>query len=391
MKSYKSILTKHFVGEGNDARSYITRITGLIPTKDNKGAWYVFNNESHVQLNSLENIKTFLLNIIHNGSCNGLPKEIGGIEDKTISSFVINLKEIGNIDSYINDFVIQFSEVELEETDKETKDEAIEARNREIAATIIDIIRDFKTHYYEQFKDYPIVYFDVFSPGYCDGYLTMLRNTNSIFDFVRMQGYSVTEDIKVGGSTIESGINVGYVRPAPFTLGPIVFNPIGNDTVDISADGMIVNYIGLLRDDPKKFKGFRVYLTVNFKPNSIDGRFIGKAQETYDTFKRFIDETKKQAKNGSDIDYQELKFLLDSIKVEIQGENPEKIKANDIATIFYKAFTNLTLGDIENIVNSESYIDGSSFIIKSDAECEVSFKHDNECRLIPLFSNYQLK
>lgn len=388
MKNYTSILTKFT--DDVSKETFMTKITGVIPTKENKGSLYIFNNESHVQLNDNDQIKKFISNIIRTGSCNGIPQEIGGVEDRTITSFVLNLKNIDKLSTFINQFNLLYSEVLLNETFEIS--ENILKKNKEIFSSIVKILNHFKDVYLElHFKDCDIIYFDIYAPGYCDGYLSMLRNTNTAIDFVRMSGYSTTEDLKVGGHIIESGVSDGYIRPAPFTLGPIVFNPIGNDNVTIGTDGMVVNYIGLLRNDPKNFKEFRIYLTLDFEPDTIDGRFIGKSEESYNNFSDFIKLTKTQANCGGDVNYMELPFILKSVKVEIQGDNPEKIKANDIGTIFYKAFMNLTLCDLEAITSSESYIDGSCFDNISDNECKITFKSDNQCRLIPLFANVKLK
>ena len=206
-----------------------------------------------------------------------------------------------------------------------------------------------------------------------------------MIDFVKMTGFSTAEDLKVSGSTI-NGLNTGFVKPAPFTLGPIIFNPIGNDSIDINSDGMVINYIGLLRSDPKNFKEFRIYLTAKFKPYTTDGKFIGRSQEEYDNFIKFIKDTYNQVKDGKDVDNESLSFIFDSVKVEIQGDNPDKIKAIDIATIFYKAFVNLTIENIETISgDSDAFINPSSFNNESDNMCTVSFKSDNVVRLEPMF------
>jgi hypothetical protein len=74
------------------------------------------------------------------------------------------------------------------------------------------------------------------------------------------------------------------------------------------------------------------------------------------------------------------------LKVEIQGDNPEKIKALDIATIFYKAFINLTIEDIIAVSgDNDAFINPTCINNESDDVCSVSFKEDNIVSLIPIF------
>lgn len=385
MSSYKSILTKHFFNENENNKYAVCKLTAMNPTKENKGALYIFNNEAHVQLSTRENRKNFFLNMIRNGVCNGIPQEIGGIEDRTITSFVLDLREIDNLENFIADMTISLNEVISTE-------ETVNQNYYELAKEIISIIKDYNIHYKNEIlKDYNLIYFDVYFQGLCDGYLSIIRNKNIMIDFVKMSGFSTGEDLKVAGGTI-NGTNGGYIKPAPFTLGPVIFNPIGNDSIDINSDGMIINYIGLLRADPTNFKEFRLYLTIKFKPDTSDGKFVGRSQEAYDNFVNFIANTYNQSKDGKDLNYCNLPFILDYIKVEVQGDNPDKIKAIDIATIFYKAFANLTIENIEAVAgDSDSFIDPSSFNIESDNICSVSFKADNNVRLEPLFTDTTLK
>ena len=386
MGSFKSILTKNFFNNTDTTKYSVCKITGINPTKENKGSLYIFNNEAHVTLSTKENRKKFFLNLLKNGVCNGIPQEIGGIEDRTITSFVIDLREINNLESFIADMTIDLTDV------ANTNENGLNSRYYEMAKHICTILKNFKSSYKDEvFKDFNLIYFDVYFQGLCDGYLSIVRNKNIMFDFVKMTGFSTGEDLKVAGGTI-NGTNGGYIKPAPFTLGPVIFNPIGNDSIDINSDGMIINYIGLLRADPTNFKEFRLYLTVKFKPDTSDGKFVGRSQEAYDNFVDFIANTYNQSKDGKDLNYCNLPFILDYIKVEVQGDNPDNIKAIDIATIFYKAFVNLTIENIEAVAgDSDSFIDPSSFNIESDNICSVSFKADNNVRLEPLFTDTTLK
>ena len=209
-------------------------------------------------------------------------------------------------------------------------------------------------------------------------------------DFEKMTGFSASEDLKVAGSVI-NGINAGFIKPAPFTLGPIVFNPIGNDSVDLDSNGMIINYIGLIRNDPTNFKEFRVYATFKFSPNTQDGKFIGRSQEAYDKFVEFIKLTNEQSKTGKELSETiYLPFLFESAKIEIQGTNPDNIKAVDIATILYKAFINLTIENFEAL-SDDSVIDPSNIIVESDDVCTVKFKTENSVYLTPIFVNACIK
>ena len=209
-------------------------------------------------------------------------------------------------------------------------------------------------------------------------------------DFEKMTGYCTSEDLKVAGSVI-NGINAGFIKPAPFTLGPIVFNPIGNDSVDLDSSGMIINYIGLLRNNPTNFKEFRIYATLKFSPKTQDGKFIGRSQEAYDKFVEFIKLTNEQSKTGKELSETiYLPFLFESAKIEVQGTNPDNIKAVDIATILYKAFINLTIENFEALSN-DSIIDPSNINIESDNVCTVKFKTENSVYLTPIFTNSHIK
>ena len=92
-------------------------------------------------------------------------------------------------------------------------------------------------------------------------------------------------------------------------------------------------------------------------------------------------------KNNEEVDFDtNLEFILDSIKIEIQGENPDKIKAIDIATIFYKANINLTINDLDVICgDNEGFINPNSFENESDNVCVVTFKEDHIVTLKHIF------
>ena len=168
-------------------------------------------------------------------------------------------------------------------------------------------------------------------------------------------------------------------------------NPIGNDSVDLDSRGIVINYIGLLRNNPTNFKEFRIYATLKFSPKTQDGKFIGRSQEAYDKFVEFIKLTNEQSKTGkelSEIIY--LPFLFESAKIEVQGTNPDHVKAIDIATILYKAFINLTIENFEALVD-DSVIDPSNIIVDSDDVCTVKFKTENSVYLTPIFSNTFMK
>ena len=382
MKSYDSIFTKHFFDETDKNNYAVCKLTGIIPTKENKGALYIFNNEEHVQLVTRDNKVNFFLNILRNGSCNGIPQEIGELEDRTITSFVLNEEELNSLDRLISDLTIALNDViNLEEA-------TIDKNFIPYAKNIITIIKNFKNEYYETiFKDFKVVYFDVYFKSHCNGYMYLDKGkTNTIIDFVKMNGYNTAENLKVGGSTI-NGVNVGHIKPAPFTLGPIVFNPIGNESFELDSNGLTINYIGLLRTDPKNFKEFRIYLTLKLNPLSHDGKFVGKSEELYKEFTNFITKSYDMIKNNEEVDFDTaLNFILDSIKIEIQGENPDKIKAIDIATIFYKAFINLTINDLDGICgDNEGFINPNAFENESDNVCVVTFKEDHVVTLKHIF------
>ena len=386
MSAYNSFLIKHFYDKNDDSKSVVCKVTGIVPTKDNKGSLYVFNNEAHVALNDREIVKNFFINVLKNGYCNGIPQEIGSPDDRTITSFMIDLRNINDYENFVNDVIIAYNEA------KNTIEEEINSKNFELATAIISIIKHMKYDYSEKLGDAQIIYFDVYASGYCDGYLTMALEDKKypFIDFEKMTGYCTSEDLKVAGSVI-NGINAGFIKPAPFTLGPIVFNPIGNDSVDLDSSGMIINYIGLLRNNPTNFKEFRIYATLKFSPNTKDGKFIGRSQEAYDKFVEFIKLTNEQTKTGKELsETVYLPFVFDSAKIEIQGTNPDHIKAVDIATILYKAFINLTIENFEALAD-DSVIDPSNIIVDSDDVCTVKFKTENSVYLTPIFSNTSMK
>ena len=383
MSAYNSFLIKHFYDKNDDSKSVVCKVTGIVPTKDNKGSLYVFNNEAHVALNDRETVKNFFINVLKNGYCNGIPQEIGSADDRTITSFMIDLRNINEYENFANDVIIAYNEAK-----NSFDSELFLTKNFELTTAIISIIKHIKSDYSEKLGDAQIIYFDVYSSGYCDGYLTMaLKDKKYPFiDFVKMTGFSSSEDLKVAGS-ITNGINAGFIKPAPFTLGPIIFNPIGNDSVDLDSNGMIINYIGLIRKDPTNFKEFRIYATLKFSPNTQDGKFIGRSQEAYDKFVEFIKSTNEQSKTGKELPVTiYLPFLFDSAKIEIQGTNPDHVKAIDIATILYKAFINLTIENFEAL-SDDSVIDPSNIIVESDNVCTVKFKTENSVYLTPIFVN----
>lgn len=386
MSAYNSFFIKYFYDKNDNSKAVVCKVTEIIPTKDNKGSLYVFNNEAHVALNDRETVKNFFINILKNGYCNGIPKEIGDWDDRTITSFMIDLRNINDYENFVNDVIIAYNEA------KNTIEEEINSKNFELATAIISIIKHMKYDYSEKLGDAQIIYFDVYASGYCDGYLTMALEDKKypFIDFEKMTGYCTSEDLKVAGSVI-NGINAGFIKPAPFTLGPIVFNPIGNDSVDLDSSGMIINYIGLLRNNPTNFKEFRIYATLKFSPKTQDGKFIGRSQEAYDKFVEFIKLTNEQSKTGKELSETiYLPFLFESAKIEVQGTNPDNIKAVDIATILYKAFINLTIENFEALSN-DSIIDPSNINIESDNVCTVKFKTENSVYLTPIFTNSHIK
>ena len=386
MSAYNSFFIKYFYDKNDNTKVVVCKVTEIIPTKDNKGSLYVFNNEAHVDLNDREITKNFFINILKNGYCNGIPKEIGDLDDRTITSFMIDLRNINDYENFVNDVIIAYNEA------KNTIEEEINSKNFELATAIISIIKHMKYDYSEKLSDAQIIYFDVYASGYCDGYLTMALEDKKypFIDFEKMTGYCTSEDLKVAGSVI-NGINAGFIKPAPFTLGPIVFNPIGNDSVDLDSSGIIINYIGLLRNNPTNFKEFRIYATLKFSPNTKDGKFIGRSQEAYDKFVEFIKLTNEQSKTGKELSEAiYLPFLFESVKIEVQGTNPDNIKAVDIATILYKAFINLTIENFEALSN-DSIIDPSNINIESDNVCTVKFKTENSVYLTPIFINSHIK
>lgn len=386
MSAYNSFFIKYFYDKNDNSKAVVCKVTEIIPTKDNKGSLYVFNNEAHVALNDRETVKNFFINIFKNGYCNGIPKEIGDWDDRTITSFMIDLRNINDYENFVNDVIIAYNEA------KNTIEEEINSKNFELATAIISIIKHMKYDYSEKLGDAQIIYFDVYASGYCDGYLTMALEDKKypFIDFEKMTGYCTSEDLKVAGSVI-NGINAGFIKPAPFTLGPIVFNPIGNDSVDLDSSGIIINYIGLLRNNPTNFKEFRIYATLKFSPKTQDGKFIGRSQEAYDKFVEFIKLTNEQSKTGKELSEAiYLQFLFESAKIEVQGTNPDNIKAVDIATILYKAFINLTIENFEALSN-DSIIDPSNINIESDNVCTVKFKTENSVYLTPIFTNLHIK
>ena len=387
MSAYNSFLIKHFYDKNDDSKAVVCKVTGIVPTKDNKGSLYVFNNEAHVALNDRETVKNFFINVLKNGYCNGIPQEIGSADDRTITSFMIDLRKINEYENFTNDVIIAYNEAK-----NSFDSELFLTKNFELTTAIISIIKHIKSDYSEKLDDAQIIYFDVYTSGYCDGYLTMvLENKKYPFvDFEKMTGFSTSEDLKVAGGVI-NGINAGFIKPAPFTLGPIVFNPIGNDSVDLDSNGMIINYIGLLRNDPTNFKEFRIYATLKFSPKTQDGKFIGRSQEAYDKFVEFIKLTNEQVKTGKELsETVYLPFVFNNAKIEIQGTNPDHIKAVDIATILYKAFINLTIENFEALAD-DSVIDPSNIIVDSDDVCTVKFKTENSVYLTPIFSNTFMK
>lgn len=386
MSAYNSFFIKHFYDKNDNTKVAVCKVTKIIPTKDNKGSLYVLNNEAHVALNDRETTKNFFINILKNGYCNGIPQEVGDIDDRTITSFMIDLRNINEYENFANDVVIAFNEA------KNTIEEELNSKNFKLATAIISIIKHVKSDYAEKLGDAQIIYFDVYTSGYCDGYLTMALEDKKypFIDFEKMTGYCTSENLKVAGSVI-NGINVGFIKPAPFTLGPIVFNPIANASVDLDSNGIVINYIGLLRNDPTNFKEFRIYVTLKFSPNTQDGKFIGRSQEVYDKFVEFIKLTNEQTKTGKELSETiYLPFLFDSAKVEIQGTNPDHVKAVDIATILYKAFINLTIENFEAL-SSDSIVDPSNIIVESDNVCTIKFKTENSVYLTPIFTNSCIK
>lgn len=386
MSAYNSFLIKHFYDKNDNSKAVICKVTGIIPTKDNKGSLYVLNNEAHVVLNDREIVKNFFINVLRNGYCNGIPQEIGSVDDRTITSFMIDLRNINDYESFTNDVIIAYNEA------KNMIEEPILPKNFELVTAIISIIKHVKSDYSEKLGDAQIIYFDVYTSGYCDGYLTMALEGKKypFIDFEKMTGFSTAEDLKVAGR-LTNGINAGFIKPAPFTLGPIVFNPIGNDSVDLDSNGMIVNYIGLLRIDPTNFKEFRIYATLKFSPKTQDGKFIGRSQEAYDKFIEFIKSTNEQSKTGKELSKpMYLPFLFDSAKIEIQGTNPDHVKAVDIATILYKTFVNLTIENFEALLDN-SVFDPSNIVVESDDVCTVKFKTENSVYLTPIFTNTSIK
>ena len=383
MSAYNSFLIKHFYDKNDNSKAVVCKITGIVPTKDNKGSIYVFNNEAHVALNDRDTVKNFFINVLKNGYCNGIPQEIGSPDDRTITSFMIDLRKINEYENFANDVVIAYNEAK-----NSFDSELFLTKNFELTTAIISIIKHVKSDYSEKLGDAQIIYFDIYTSGYCDGYLTMaLKDKKYPFiDFEKMTGFSSSEDLKVAGS-ITNGINAGFIKPAPFTLGPIIFNPIGNDSVDLDSNGIVINYIGLIRNDPTNFKEFRIYATLKFSPNTQDGKFIGRSQEAYDKFVEFIKSTNEQSKTGKELSETiYLPFLFDSAKIEIQGTNPDHVKAIDIATILYKAFINLTIENFEAL-SSDSIVDPSNIIVESDNVCTVKFKTENSVYLTPIFVN----
>ena len=391
MKSYKSMLFKF-----DGSKPTIVKFTGINTTKDNKGALYVFNNEAHVKLSDKDSLRKFFTNIFKNGICNGIPKEIGNIEDRAITSFVIDLRDISSLKDFINEMKFVFNDFYMENKNSDNPINDSDIRYT-IAMSIPTIVDEFRKIYEDdslsddnKWNLCKIIYFDVYSPGYTDGHLTLRRNRNCVFDFVSMTGYTTAEEMKVAGS-ICSGVSTGSIKPAPFTIGPIIFNPIGNESINISSEGMTINYVGVLRNDPKNFQEFRVYLTLNFSPDTVDGKFIGRSQESYDNFVNFINICYQQSKDGKIVENVELPFIFDKIKVEIQGTNPDNIKAIDIATILYKAFINLTIENIDAITSSDSMIDPTSIINESDTICTINLKTDNKMILAPINNNFSIK
>lgn len=387
MSAYNSFLIKHFYDKNDNSKAAVCKVTGIIPTKDNKGSLYVFNNEAHGALNDRETVKNFFINILKNGYCNGIPQEIGSVDDRTITSFMIDLRNINEYVNFANDVVIAYNEAK-----NTIEEEPILTKNFELATAVISIIKHVKSDYSEKLGDAQIIYFDVYTSGYCDGYLTMALEGKKypFIDFEKMTGFSTSEDLKVAGS-LTNGINAGFIKPAPFTLGPIVFNPIGNDSIDLDSNGMIINYIGLLRNDPTNFKEFRIYATLKFSPKTPDGKFIGRSLEVYDKFVEFIKLTNEQSKTGEELSKTVyLPFLFDSAKIEIQGTNPDHVKAVDIATILYKAFINLTIENFEALSN-DSVIDPLNIIVESDDVCTAKFKTENSVYLTPIFENTSIK
>ena len=387
MSAYNSFLIKHFYDKNDDSKAVVCKVTGIVPTKDNKGSLFVLNNEAHVALNDREIVKNFFINVLKNGYCNGIPQEIGSSDDRTITSFMIDLRKINEYENFSNDVIIAFNEAK-----NSFEGELFLTKNFELTTAIISIIKHIKSDYSEKLGDAQIIYFDIYTSGYCDGYLTMALEGKKypFIDFEKMTGFSTSEDLKVAGGVI-NGINAGFIKPAPFTLGPIVYNPIGNDSVDLDSNGIIINYIGLLRNDPTNFKEFRIYATLKFSPKTQDGKFIGRSQEAYDKFVEFIKLTNEQAKTGKELsETVHLPFVFDSAKIEIQGTNPDHIKAVDIATILYKAFINLTIENFEAL-SDDSVIDPSNIIVESDNVCTVKFKTENSVYLTPIFVNTHIK
>ena len=154
-----------------------------------------------------------------------------------------------------------------------------------------------------------------------------------------------------------------------------------DDVVDKFVEAAARNGIGV----------FRIYATLKFSPKTQDGKFIGRSQEAYDKFVEFIKLTNEQAKTGKELsETVYLPFVFDSAKIEIQGTNPDHIKAVDIATILYKAFINLTIENFEALAD-DSVIDPSNIIVDSDDVCTVKFKTENSVYLTPIFTNTSMK
>ena len=71
--------------------------------------------------------------------------------------------------------------------------------------------------------------------------------------------------------------------------------------------------------------------TIKFSPKTQDGKFIGRSQEAYDKFVEFIKLTNEQSKTGKELSEAiYLPFLFESAKIEVQGTNPDNIKAGFI-------------------------------------------------------------
>ena len=116
---------------------------------------FSWQNETHVVLNDREIVKNFFINILKSGYCNGIPQEIGSADDRSITSFMIDLRNINEYENFANDIVIAYNE-----TKNSIEEEPI-AKNFELITAIISIIKHVKSDYSEKLGDSQIIYFDI--------------------------------------------------------------------------------------------------------------------------------------------------------------------------------------------------------------------------------------